>query len=142
MVHTTSEANLGIILQMLIKQIRYRSCGYREKSLNLFIEMRRIGNQPDGYTVVGLLSGLTCSSLLEIGQGIHGYCLRSGFDSNSHISSALVSTYSRCGCICNLLLLDRDSPLSSTLEVDDSHLLLELVDSETLESVSAAVSPV
>ncbi|KAI3504586.1 hypothetical protein L1887_26180 [Cichorium endivia] len=77
----------------------YGSCGYWEKSLNLFIEMRRIGNQPDGYTVVGLLSGLTCSSLLEIGQGIHGYCLRSGFDSNSHISSALVSTYSRCSCM-------------------------------------------
>ncbi|CAH1417824.1 unnamed protein product [Lactuca virosa] len=77
----------------------YGSCGYWEKALNLFIMMRRIGNQPDGYTVVGLLSGLTCSSLLEIGQGIHGYCLRSGFDSNIHISSVLVSMYSRCGCM-------------------------------------------
>ncbi|CAI9288419.1 unnamed protein product [Lactuca saligna] len=77
----------------------YGSCGYWEKALNLFIMMRRIGNQPDGYTMVGLLSGLTCSSLLEIGQGIHGYCLRSGFDSNIHISSVLVSMYSRCGCM-------------------------------------------
>ncbi|XP_023752325.1 putative pentatricopeptide repeat-containing protein At1g64310 isoform X1 [Lactuca sativa] len=77
----------------------YGSCGYWEKALNLFIIMRRIGYQPDGYTVVGLLSGLTCSSLLEIGQGIHGYCLRSGFDSNTHISSVLVSMYTRCGCM-------------------------------------------
>ncbi|KAL4566609.1 hypothetical protein LXL04_030729 [Taraxacum kok-saghyz] len=77
----------------------YGSCGYWQKALNLFIIMRRFGNQPDGYTIVGLLSGLTCSSLLEIGQGIHGYCLRTGFDSNTHINSVLVSMYARCGCM-------------------------------------------
>lgn len=77
----------------------YGCCGYWKEGLHLFIVMGRMNKQPDGYTVVGLLSGLTCSSLLEIGQGIHGYCLRSGFDSNPHISSMLVSMYSRCSCM-------------------------------------------
>ncbi|KAJ9567863.1 hypothetical protein OSB04_003829 [Centaurea solstitialis] len=77
----------------------YGCCGYWEQGLHLFIVMRRMEMQPDGYTVVGLLSGFTCSDLLEIGQGIHGYCLRSGFDSNAHISSMLVSMYSRCSCM-------------------------------------------
>nr|XP_043608310.1 putative pentatricopeptide repeat-containing protein At1g64310 [Erigeron canadensis] len=77
----------------------YGSCGYWMKGLHLFIVMRRMGDQPDGYTVVGLLSGLTYSSLLEIGQEIHGYCLRNGFDSNAHVSSMLVSMYSRCSCM-------------------------------------------
>ncbi|KAD4179730.1 hypothetical protein R6Q59_023153 [Mikania micrantha] len=77
----------------------YGSCGNWEKGLHLFIVMRRMGNQPDGFTVVGLLSGFTHSNLLQIGQGIHGFCLRNGFDSNAHISSVLVSMYSRCSCM-------------------------------------------
>ncbi|MFS7963075.1 putative tetratricopeptide-like helical domain superfamily [Helianthus anomalus] len=77
----------------------YGSCGDWDRGLRLFVVMRRMGNRPDGYTVVGLLSGFTRSNLLEIGQGIHGYCLRNGFDSNAHISSVLVSMYSRCGCM-------------------------------------------
>ncbi|XP_076943141.1 putative pentatricopeptide repeat-containing protein At1g64310 [Bidens hawaiensis] len=77
----------------------YGSCGNWEKGLHLFNAMRRMGNQPDGYTVVGLLSGFTQSNLLEIGQGVHGYCLKNGFDSNAHINSMLVSMYSRCSCM-------------------------------------------
>lgn len=77
----------------------YGCSGYWDKGLHLFSVMRRMGNQPDGYTVVGLLSCLTSPSLLEMGQGIHGYCLRSGFDSNAHVSSVLVSMYSRCKCM-------------------------------------------
>lgn len=77
----------------------YGCCGDWDKGMHLFVVMRRMGIQPDGYTVVGLLSSLTSSSLLEIGQGIHGYCFRSGFDSNAHISSVLVSMYSRFSCM-------------------------------------------
>ncbi|GJV31846.1 putative pentatricopeptide repeat-containing protein [Tanacetum coccineum] len=77
----------------------YGCRGNWENGIRLFGAMRRMGIQPDGFTIVGLLSGLTCSSLLEIGQGIHGYCFRSGFDSNAHISSVLVSMYSRCSCM-------------------------------------------
>ncbi|XP_057951935.1 putative pentatricopeptide repeat-containing protein At1g64310 [Malania oleifera] len=77
----------------------YGSCGLCEKALILFSEMRHIGVQPDGYTLVGLISGLADFSLLEIGHAIHGYCLKSSFDSNVHTSSILVSMYSRCGCL-------------------------------------------
>ncbi|XP_076882134.1 putative pentatricopeptide repeat-containing protein At1g64310 [Bidens hawaiensis] len=77
----------------------YGNCGNWEKGVHLFNVMRRTGIQPDGYTVVGLLSGFTLSNLLEIGQGIHGYCLKNGFDSNAHINSMLVSMYSRCSCM-------------------------------------------
>ncbi|KAI7736045.1 hypothetical protein M8C21_032906, partial [Ambrosia artemisiifolia] len=62
----------------------YGSCGDWEKGLCLFVEMRKLGNRPDGYTVVGLLSGFTRSNLLDIGRGVHGYCLRDGFGSNAH----------------------------------------------------------
>ncbi|XP_071703788.1 putative pentatricopeptide repeat-containing protein At1g64310 [Rutidosis leptorrhynchoides] len=74
----------------------YGCCGYWEKGLHLFIMMRRLEINPDGYTMVGLLSGFTNSSLLDVGQSIHCYCLHKGFGSNAHASSMLVSMYSRC----------------------------------------------
>ncbi|KAK1435766.1 hypothetical protein QVD17_01535 [Tagetes erecta] len=77
----------------------YGSCGNWENALHLFSVMRGMGNRPDGYTMVGLLSGFTCSNVLEIGQGIHCYCFKTGFNSNVHTSSALVSMYSRCRCM-------------------------------------------
>lgn len=77
-------------------------CGHSgswNKALELFHLMRRIGKQPDGYTLVGLISVLADSSLLRVGEGIHGFCLKSGFDSNAHVGSCLVSMYSRCKCM-------------------------------------------
>ncbi|CAI0395514.1 unnamed protein product [Linum tenue] len=73
----------------------YCYAGFWNKGLQLFREMRQNGEQPDGYTFIGLISGLLDSSLLGIGQGIHGMCLKSGFDCHAHLSSALVTMYSR-----------------------------------------------
>lgn len=74
----------------------YGCCGYWEKGLELFNKMRSMGKRADGYTMVGLLSNLHDSASLEIGKTIHGSCLKSGFDYNSHVSSTLVSMYLRC----------------------------------------------
>lgn len=77
----------------------YGCCGNWEEGLKLFSIMRNVGKQPDGYTLVGLISGLADPRLVEIGQGIHGFCLKTGFHSNAHISSAFVSMYSRYKCM-------------------------------------------
>ncbi|GKU89579.1 hypothetical protein SLEP1_g3703 [Rubroshorea leprosula] len=69
------------------------------EGLQLFHWMRQIGKQPDGYTLVGLISVLVDSSLLRVGQAAHAFCLKSGFASNPHVSSSLVSMYSRCKSI-------------------------------------------
>ena len=71
----------------------YGKCGLWKKGLELFNKIQIMGKQPDGYTFVGLLLGLADTS---IGQEIHGFCLKIGFDSNVHVGSALVSMYSRC----------------------------------------------
>ncbi|XP_043687239.1 putative pentatricopeptide repeat-containing protein At1g64310 isoform X2 [Telopea speciosissima] len=67
----------------------YGCCGLWEKGLELFSMMRKLGEKPDEYTLVGLISGFTEPSLLEIGRGIHGFCLKKGFDFNTHVGSAL-----------------------------------------------------
>lgn len=77
----------------------YGFYGYWDKGLELFSLMRSEGKKPDGYTLVGLISSLVDPSLLEIGRGVHGFCLKLGFDSIAHIGSVLVSMYSRCKCL-------------------------------------------
>lgn len=77
----------------------FAHCGFWDKSLQLFDWMLRLGKTPDGYTLVGLISGLWEPSLLSVGQGIHGFCLKSSFDSYDYVSSVLVSTYARCNCM-------------------------------------------
>ncbi|KAM7475499.1 hypothetical protein LguiB_022742 [Lonicera macranthoides] len=77
----------------------YGSCGNWERGLYLFSMMRRMGKKPDGYTLVGVISGLMDISLLEIVKGIHGFCLRSGLDSGVHVGCVLVSIYSSFKCM-------------------------------------------
>lgn len=74
-------------------------CGFWNQGLLLFSRMRNLGEHPDGYTVVGVASGIAEPRLLNTGKGIHGFCLKCSFDSNEHVASALVSMYSRCNCM-------------------------------------------
>lgn len=69
------------------------------ESLKLFSKMRKMGKDPDGYTFVGLISGVNDPRLLGVCQGIHCLCLKNGLDSNSHVASSIVSMYSRCNCL-------------------------------------------
>ncbi|KAL3512768.1 hypothetical protein ACH5RR_025485 [Cinchona calisaya] len=73
----------------------YGCSGNWYKVLELLKRMRTMGMSPDSYTMVGLIMGLTDPSLVRIGESIHGYCLKCGFDSNDHVNSVLVSMYSR-----------------------------------------------
>ncbi|GAB4854365.1 hypothetical protein Ancab_022951 [Ancistrocladus abbreviatus] len=66
----------------------YGCCGFWNDGLRLFSAMRNIGEKPDGYTMVALLLGLADPSLLGIGQGVHGFCLK-GFSQAGDNSNAL-----------------------------------------------------
>ncbi|KAK1300592.1 putative pentatricopeptide repeat-containing protein [Acorus calamus] len=73
--------------------------GFWREGLELLKKMRYSGENPDGYTVVALLSWFGDPGLLGIGRAIHGFCSKSGLNGSDHVSSALVSMYSRCGCL-------------------------------------------
>ncbi|XP_073147264.1 putative pentatricopeptide repeat-containing protein At1g64310 [Henckelia pumila] len=74
----------------------YGSCGELAKGIELFNEMLKIGKRPDGYTIVGLMMGLTDQGLLKIGEVVHGFCVKCGLIMNDHVGSVLVCVYSRC----------------------------------------------
>ncbi|KAJ7956193.1 Pentatricopeptide repeat-containing protein [Quillaja saponaria] len=77
----------------------YGYSGFWDKGIQMFTAMQCLGKKPDGYTLVGLLLGLEDFSLLNIGQCIHGFSLKIGFDSNAYVGSLLMSMYSRCKCM-------------------------------------------
>ncbi|XP_037407436.1 putative pentatricopeptide repeat-containing protein At1g64310 [Triticum dicoccoides] len=76
--------------------------GYREmwlEGLQLFSAMRRAGEEPDGYSMVSLLSSFWDPEALAFGQAVHGVCIKGGYDSGHHVRSTLVTMYFRCGCV-------------------------------------------
>ncbi|GMI73178.1 Organelle transcript processing 71 [Hibiscus trionum] len=77
----------------------YGNRGLVNKGLELFSWMRHMGQKPDGYTLVALTTGIMDYGLLSVGQGIHGFCLKTGFDCTVHVGSSLVSLYSRFKCM-------------------------------------------
>jgi pentatricopeptide repeat protein len=67
--------------------------------LQMFSLMRRAGEQPDGYSMVGLISCFWNPEILAFGQAVHAMCVKGGYDSGHHVRSTLVSMYMRCGCM-------------------------------------------
>ncbi|CAJ2664975.1 unnamed protein product [Trifolium pratense] len=77
----------------------YVCSGMWDIGIQMFSSMRHSGKKPDGFTLAGVLVGIADSSLLSIGQGLHGLSQKSGLDYDSHVGSLLVSMYSRCKCM-------------------------------------------
>ncbi|KAL6608091.1 hypothetical protein ACP70R_041154 [Stipagrostis hirtigluma subsp. patula] len=73
--------------------------GMWRDGLELFLAMRRSGQRPDGYSMVGLVSCFWNPEALSFGQAVHGVCVKGGYDSGHHVRSALVAMYLRCGCM-------------------------------------------
>ncbi|KAL3642324.1 hypothetical protein CASFOL_013139 [Castilleja foliolosa] len=73
----------------------YGKCGDWAKGTQLFNSMQKMGIRPDGYTMVGLINGLIDNGSINIGETIHGFCVKSGLSLNDHVGSVLVSMYSR-----------------------------------------------
>ncbi|KAL0341469.1 UNVERIFIED_CONTAM: Pentatricopeptide repeat-containing protein, chloroplastic [Sesamum calycinum] len=74
----------------------YGTFGDSARGVELFNAMQNMGIRPDGYTMVGLIMGLSDHSVLRVGETVHGFCVKCGLILNDHACSALVSMYSRC----------------------------------------------
>ncbi|KAG6390870.1 hypothetical protein SASPL_148615 [Salvia splendens] len=77
----------------------YGRCGDWIKGVVLFNAMMGMGIRPDGYTVVGFITGFKSFSLVNVGEMVHSFCVKCGLDLSDHVGSALVGMYSRCGSV-------------------------------------------
>ncbi|XP_011622699.2 pentatricopeptide repeat-containing protein At2g04860 [Amborella trichopoda] len=77
----------------------YVQTGRPEKALSFFHQMKLAGHQPDSITMVELLSGCGDLGLLHFGKNLHNQILRSSFNIDKYLATALIDMYSKCGSI-------------------------------------------
>jgi pentatricopeptide repeat protein len=79
----------------------YSQSGHPREALAFFNEMQVQGIKPNSVTMVGVLPACACADLfaLEQGKQIHGHVIRSEFESDVSVCTALVDMYAKCGHI-------------------------------------------
>lgn len=73
--------------------------GKPNEALTLFREMGLEVVEPDGFTVVSLLSACAELGAMELGRRIHVYMLKVGLRENLHVNNSLLDFYAKCGSI-------------------------------------------
>ncbi|GAV76414.1 PPR domain-containing protein/PPR_2 domain-containing protein/DYW_deaminase domain-containing protein [Cephalotus follicularis] len=73
--------------------------GRPNEALTLFREMGSVGEEPDGFTMVGLLSACAELGALALGRRVHVYMMKVGLSGNIHANNALLDLYAKCGSI-------------------------------------------
>ncbi|KAK1385979.1 pentatricopeptide repeat-containing protein [Heracleum sosnowskyi] len=69
------------------------------ETLTLFREMGVEGVEPDGFTMVSLLTACAELGALALGRRAHGFMFKVGLDRNLHAANALLDVYAKCGKI-------------------------------------------
>ncbi|KAL5778302.1 hypothetical protein ACOSP7_011228 [Xanthoceras sorbifolium] len=75
----------------------YAQSGDSHKALKLFSNMHFNEIKPSEFTLVGVLNACSDIAALEGGKQVHNYLLKSGYDSQIYILTALVDMYAKCG---------------------------------------------
>ncbi|XP_042489275.1 pentatricopeptide repeat-containing protein At3g09040, mitochondrial [Macadamia integrifolia] len=75
----------------------YAQDGYSEEALWFFREMHSCNVVADEATFASVLSACACSAALKDGREVHSLIIRSGFNSDECMGSALVDMYAKCG---------------------------------------------
>ncbi|KAA8514873.1 hypothetical protein F0562_018052 [Nyssa sinensis] len=73
--------------------------GRPNEALTLYREMGLEGVEPDGFTVVSLLTACAELGALALGRRTHVYVLKVGLNDNLHAANALLDLYAKCGSI-------------------------------------------
>ncbi|KAJ7552323.1 hypothetical protein O6H91_06G050100 [Diphasiastrum complanatum] len=74
----------------------YAQQGLGKEALALYEQMKQEDVQPDNVTYVVLLKACASIAALEQGRQLHSHIIRSGFERNVIVSSALVDLYAKC----------------------------------------------
>ncbi|KAK2385959.1 pentatricopeptide repeat-containing protein [Trifolium repens] len=77
----------------------YAKNGFARKALHLVLDMQEDGQKPDWITLVSVLPAVADIKGLRIGRSIHGYAIKSGFESMVNVSTALLDMYFKCGSV-------------------------------------------
>eukprot|EP01018_Ginkgo_biloba_P022394 Gb_02038 [translate_table: standard] len=77
----------------------YATHGYCEEALTLYSQMQQTGMQPDKFTLPSVIKACAGLAALQEGKQVHHFIIRSAFESDVFVESALVDMYTKCGSI-------------------------------------------
>ncbi|KAK7303918.1 hypothetical protein RJT34_14837 [Clitoria ternatea] len=75
----------------------YAKMGRAREAVDVFVEMRKGGFEPDEMSLVSVLGACGELADLELGKWVEGFVVECGMPLNSYIGSALISMYCKCG---------------------------------------------
>ncbi|XVF38242.1 hypothetical protein REPUB_Repub20aG0083200 [Reevesia pubescens] len=65
-------------------------------AVDVFIQFRRIGGEPDPITFCVFLNACSDALYLELGRQLHGYVIRSFFNGDLSVCNGLIDFYGKC----------------------------------------------
>lgn len=77
----------------------YSQCDEFEEALGVFVNMVRLSFKPNEFTFGSALKSAGGMENAVMGRGIHGACMKHGYEWNVFTGTALVDMYARCGMI-------------------------------------------
>lgn len=77
----------------------YVQMGEFGEAATMFRLMRESGEQPNQVTLISVLSAVAYLGALAQGRWLHAYIDKHGIELNENLGSALISMYSKCGCL-------------------------------------------
>lgn len=77
----------------------YAQNGMAYRSMGVFCNMLSDGIQPDAVAVVKILAASSELGIFQQALCLHGYVIRSGFNSNVFVGASLIELYSKCGSL-------------------------------------------
>lgn len=79
----------------------YAQNGHAHDVLELFVNMKSSGFQPDEYTHTSLLSACACVRNISMGRLLHSFIIKKEYGRNLFVQNALVDMYAKCGALLN-----------------------------------------
>eukprot|EP01018_Ginkgo_biloba_P006827 Gb_25737 [translate_table: standard] len=77
----------------------YAQNGLGDEALKLFWRMQRAGMRLNQFTFASVVKASAGIAALEPGKQVHSCILKTGFDSDVFVGSALVDMYAKCGIV-------------------------------------------
>ncbi|CAL2280952.1 unnamed protein product [Prunus armeniaca] len=90
----SQEGNHGLVAIFVFIEMVAEGMG-RRRCISLFNEMRLDGVYPNDVTFVGLIHAVSIRKLVEEGEMIHGYCIKTGFLSKHNVCNSLITMYAK-----------------------------------------------
>eukprot|EP01018_Ginkgo_biloba_P001467 Gb_24928 [translate_table: standard] len=93
----------------------YAQNGSSEEALTIFRQMQLACVKPNSKTFASVLPACATMAALEQGKEIHEVVIRTGFESDVFVGSALIDMYAKCGSIGNARYLFDKMPLQNVV---------------------------